>query len=436
MRAFTIVWFGQFISLIGTGMTQFAVALWAWQLTGQATALALVSFFTFGPMVLVSPLAGALVDRLDRKLVMMLSDLAAGLSTIILFALLLADHLEIWHLYAAGAFAGTFQAFQFPAYSAAVTTMIPKAQYGRAQAMLGLAESAARIFAPIAASALFAFIDLRGIMLIDIITFCFAILTLWFVYIPTPSRTETGAAAQGSLLQESLYGFRYILARPSLFGLQLVFLFGNWLATIAFELLPPMLLARTGGNELALGSVQSAMGIGGVVSGMVLTAWGGPRRRVNGVLIGWTISGFFMLLLGLAQVLPLWMLFGFAMLTSFPLVNASNQAIWQAKVAPDVQGRVFAIRALIAQATTPIGMLLAGPLADVVFEPAMQPGGALAGTFGPYVGTGPGAGMALIFIACGFCTALVGLSAYRFRAIREVEDILPDHDLAVEPAPV
>ncbi|MCC7208903.1 MAG: MFS transporter, partial [Anaerolineae bacterium] len=154
MRAFSLVWFGQVISLTGSAMTAFGLTLWAYQLTGQATALALTAFFGFAPTVLLSPFAGVLVDRWNRKLVMMFSDLGAGLSTIVIFALYATGNLQIWHLFVANAFAGVFQAFQFPAYSASISLMLPKEQYGRAQGMMAMAESGSGILAPILAGAL------------------------------------------------------------------------------------------------------------------------------------------------------------------------------------------------------------------------------------------------------------------------------------------
>ncbi|MCB9451129.1 MAG: MFS transporter [Anaerolineaceae bacterium] len=429
MRAFTLVWFGQVVSLLGTGMTQFAITIWAWEITGQATALALVGFFAFGPVVLFSPIAGALVDRWNRKLVMMLSDLAAGLATIAILILHTNGSLQIWHLYVAGAFTGVFQSFQFPAYSAAITTMIPKAHYTRASAMLGLADSLSTIFAPIMAGALLGVIHLTGILLIDIITFVFAVGTLLIVHIPQPETTAAGLEGKGNLLQESAYGFRYIFRRPSLLGLQLVFFFGNLLASLAFVLLAPMILARTGNDELLLGSVQSALGIGGVVGGLFLTVWGGPKRRVYGLLGGWVLGSLLgQVVLGLGQNFMVWAVGGFFASFFIPLINGSNQAIWQAKVAPDVQGRVFAVRRLIAQITAPVAMLIAGPLADLVFEPGMLEGGTLARTFGGIVGTGPGAGMALIFVLAGVGTMLVGVVGYFVPVVRNAELILPDHD--------
>lgn len=430
MRGFTLVWFGQLISLLGTGMTRFAITIWAWQVTGEATVLALVGFFAFGPTVLLSPVAGALVDRWNRKLVMMISDLAAGFATIVLLLLFFTDNLQIWHLYLAGAFAGAFEAFQFPAYSAAITTMLPKEQYARASGMLSLAESASVIAAPILAAALLVSIHLGGIMLIDVVTFLVAIGTLLVIHIPQPSTTQAGKEGRASLRSESVYGFRYIFERPSLLGLQLIFLVGNFVATGGLILLPALILARSNNNELLVGSVQSMVGVGGVVGGLVLSVWGGPRRKIHGVLLGWALAGLLgEALLGLGQHVFTWTVAAFLSAFFIPFINGSNQAIWQAKVAPDVQGRVFAARRLIAQITAPISILLTGLLVDHVFEPAMMPGGSLAPVFGGLLGTGPGAGMALLFVIIGLLMALIGLSGYAFQFVWNVEDILPDHDV-------
>ncbi len=435
MRAFVIIWAGQVISLLGTAMSQFGLTIWVYEQTGEATALALVGFFFVTPMVVLSPVAGAIVDRSDRKLMMMVSDLAAGLATIIQLTLFATGNLQVWHLYVTAALAGTFQTFQWPAFSAAISVMLPKAQYGRANGMLQLADSASGIFAPMIAGALLAFVGLGGLFAIDIVSFCFAIGALLFVRIPRPERSEAGRQGQGSLLQESAYGFRYIFARPSLLGLQLVFFAGNLFSALGWTLLAPMILARTGSNELVFGSVQSAGAVGGVVGGLAMSTWGGPKRRVHGVLLGWLLTSLLgQVALGLGQALPAWVVASFLFSFFGPVINASNQAIWQAKVAPDVQGRVFSVRMLIAWLVTPLARLIAGPLADQVFEPAMSAGGSLVPLFGGLVGSGPGAGMSLILVLSGLLAALAGLSGYAFRAIRDVEDILPDHDAAAAPA--
>ncbi len=433
MFAFTIIWIGQVISLTGTQMTGFALTVWAWLITGEATALALVGFFTFAPTVFISPVAGALVDRWSRKFVMMLSDLAAVTSTVVVFLLFWTGNLQIWHLYLTGAFAGAFGAFQFPAYSAAVTTMVSKDQFGRASGMLSMAQFGSNILAPVLAAILLGVIGIAGILAIDIITFLMAIAALLFVHIPQPAVTEEGRASRGSLWKESVYGFRYIYERPSLLGLQMLFFTVNLVVTFATTVLSPMLLARTGDDATVLGIVQSAIGIGGVVGSVFLSIWGGPKRRVNGVFLGLTLAMFGILLIGLGRSPLVWAFAAFFALLFVPVLNASTQAIWQAKVAPDLQGRVFATRLLISQLSVPISMLLAGPLADYVFEPAMKSGGSLEALFGPLVGTGPGAGMSLMFVIAGVLGILVGLSGYAFRAVRDIEDILPDH--TVEPSP-
>ncbi len=432
MKAFTLISVGQLISLMGTGMSRFALTIWAWQITGSATALALVGLFSYAPIVLISPVAGALVDRWPRKLVMMLSDLAAGLSTVAILILYASGHLAIWHLYVAGAFAGIFEAFQFPAYSAAVTTMLEKKHYARANGMMGMAESASGIFAPALAGVLLALIGIGGVLVIDIITFVIAVSMLFFVHIPQPKRTAAGAEGSGSLWREIAYGFRYIFNRPSLLGLQMVFFGTNLTGTVAFTLQAPMILARTANNSVLLGTVQSALGVGGLVGGLLLSTWGGPKRRVHGVLLGIAGGGLLgIALMGIGRSLWLWVPSGFMLMFCMQILNASNQAIWQAKVDPDVQGRVFSVRRLIAQITAPVAMLLAGPLADGFFEPAMQRGGALVNYFSPLVGSGPGAGMGLIFVLAGTFSAIIGLSGYLIPVVRNAETILPDHEQTV-----
>jgi MFS family permease len=416
-------------------MTGFALSIWAWNITGEATALALVGFFNFMPIVLFSPIAGALVDRWNRKLVMMVSDLAAGLSTVVIFLLFNADQLQIWHLYAAGLFSGVFQAFQFPAYSASISLMLPKEQYARASGMMSLAESASGIFAPSLAATLLVLVGIRGVLLFDMISFVFAVSMLFFVHIPQPKTTEAGKKGKGNLLKESVYGFRYIWARPSLLGLQMMFFMANLFGTMAMVLITPMILARTGSDEQLLGLVQSATAFGGVTGALLISIWGGPKRRVLGVLLGMFASSFFgSALMGIGQFVLVWMIAGFSTSFFINILNASNQAIWQAKVAPDVQGRVFATRRLIAQITAPVAMLMAGPLADNVFSPAMMPDGSLAGSLGGIFGVGAGAGISLLIFLAGMIGAGAALSGFIFPFIRNAETILPDHDAQVQPA--
>lgn len=425
MRLFSVIWSGQFFSLLGTYMSQFALSIWAWQKTGEATALALVALFSFGPSVIMFPIAGALVDRWNRKLVMMISDVASGIATIAVFLLLSSGRLEIWHLYVTGAFTGIFQSFQWPAYSASTSIIVEKKDYARASGMLSLADSISNIVAPAAAGILISFIGVAGILTIDIATFLIAVGILLVVVVPQPPKRVD----KKSILSDTLFGFNYIAKRKGLLGLQLNFFASNLVMGIAFTVLTPMLMLRTGNDTMITGTVQAAFGVGGVVGGLILSAWGGPKRRIDGVFLGMAGSCLLgMPLLGIAQTPALLMAGAFLTMVFIPTSNGSNQAIWQSKVAPEVQGRVFATRALIATLSSPIGMAIAGPLADVVMTPAMAPGGALSGLFGWLVGTGPGAGIGLLFVFLGLIGAAITFSGYAFKSVRDVEKEIPDHD--------
>jgi MFS family permease len=434
MFAFTLVWIGQTISLLGSAMTGFALTIWAYQLTGSATALALVGFCYTVPLLVLSPVAGAIVDRSNRKLMMMLSDLAAGLGTVAILILYATGNLQIWHLYVVSAVEGAFQTFQWPAYSAAISLMVDKKHYARTSAMNELAGNSSGIFAPMLAGAIIGLFNPNGVLIIlviDVVTFVAAIGALLIVHIPQPQATEEGQQSRGSLLSESMFGFKYILQRPSLLGLQLVFLSGNFFSNLAYTLMAPMILARTNSNSLIFGSIETAGAVGGLVGGLIISAWGGPKRRVHGVLGGWALSGLLgTLVLGLGRAAPVWLAGAFMGSFLIPLVNSSNQAIWQSKVPPDLQGRVFSIRRLIAWFVSPIAMLVAGPLADLGLEPAMRTESAFSQAWGWLTGVGPGTGMSLVFIFCGIAMLLVGLTGYLIPVVRNAEELMPDHAAA------
>lgn len=223
---------------------------------------------------------------------------------------------------------------------------------------------------------------------------------------------------------------RYIVRRPGLLGLNAIFMLIFLFASLTyFSTLAPMVLARSGGDELVLAGVQAALGVGGIAGGIVLAIWGGPRRKLHGIL-AFCAASFLCgdLVFALGRTPAAW--FAAAFIASFflPFVTSAHRALWQAKVPHDIQGRVLGTAFAMQQLTRPLGYLLGGPLADHVFEPVMMPGGALSGVFGGLTGTGPGAGIGLMFLG----TALLGtascLSGYLWRAVRRVEDDLPDAD--------
>jgi MFS transporter, DHA3 family, macrolide efflux protein len=429
MAAFITIWIGQIISVLASSMSHFGLSIWMFQETESATAMGLMQVFFITPFLIMTPFAGVLVDRYNRKLMMMISDFTAFLATAGVLTLMALGRLEFWHLYIAAALNGIGNTFQWPAYSAAISTMIPKAQLGRVNGLMSLMEAGPAVLAPLMAGALMPIIGLTGLLTLDVVTFFFAIGALLLVHIPQPRQTEEGKKAQGSMLKEAAFGFRYIFARPSLLGLQMVFFFANLFHGISMVVFAPMILARTEQNTLIFGSVQTASAIGMVAGGVLMSTWGGFKRRANGVVLGWIYAGFGVFAYGLKFGLPLWLVAGVigAPIVS-ALINASNQAIWQSKVAPDLQGRVFSARRLIAWFTTPVSPIIGGVLADFVMEPAMQTGTVLPNLFGWLVGTGPGSGMGLLMVFCGIAIALIGLAAYFIPVIRNAEDLLPDHD--------
>lgn len=426
MRAFTFLWFGQLISLLGTGITWFALTIWAWQETGQATALALVGFFSFLPVVLVSPFAEVFVDRWSRKAILIGSDLAAGLATVVLFVLYTSGNLALWHIYLIALFTSAVESFQLPALSASITMMVPKAQRARANGMRSVAGSVSQIGAPILAGVLLAFQGLQTIFIIDIVTFCFAVLTLLFISIPKLKK-EPSSDKPTSVWQEAVVGLRYILERRSLLGLTVVFVCLNFLAMLGLVVLDPMILARTGGDEVVLGTVRSVLGVGGLAGGLLISLWGGPKRKIYGTVLGIVGASLSMAALGLGQNVTVWVVTGFSMLFFIPMIDAFADAIQQNKVPPAVQGRVFATGRAFSQIGTMLAYLLSGFLADLVFEPSLMPGGALTNLFGWLVGTGPGAGMGLMLFFSGLLGTAVGVAALLYTPVRNIEHLLPDH---------
>lgn len=436
MFGFVIVWLGQIVSILASGMSGFALNIWLFQQTRSATMMGLgfVSFIL--PFLLLSPIAGVMVDRYNRKLMMMVSDLAAVTATAGILILQAAGQLEVWHLFVANAFYGLGNTFQWPAYSAAISTMVKKEQYGRANGLMSLMEAGPGVLAPILAGALLPVLGLTGILAIDVVTFFVAIGALLIVHVPQPEKTQEGQQESGNIWKEAAYGFTYIFKRPSLLGLQMVFFFGNLFAGIGFTVFTPLILLRTNDNSVILGSINSAMAIGGVLGGILMSAWSGFKKRTYGVIGGWIVSHIFVVAFGFATTPAFWIPLAVTQAILSPLINTSNQAIWQSKVAPDLQGRVFSARRLIAWFTQPVAPLIAGLLADKWFEPSMTSGTTLLSSmFRGWVGNGPGSGMALLFILAGMGPILVGLIAYFIPAIREAESILPDHDTLAKANP-
>ncbi|MBN1286369.1 MAG: MFS transporter [Anaerolineae bacterium] len=430
MRTFVVVWLGQVVSLVGSGLTSFALSLWVYQHTGSATQFALLALAGVLPTIILSPFAGVLVDRWDRRRVMILSDAGAGLGTLAVALLFAAGQLETWHIYVVAALNATFGAFQAPAYLAATTLLVPKSQLGRANGLLQLGPAAADILAPMLAGMLVVNIGVPGVVLIDFATFIAAVGTLLLVRFPAlpAADKDTPDAVRG----EVTYGLRYILARPGLLGLLAFLAVAQFAGGTVGALLAPMVLGFTTADWLGL--LVSIAGSGMLLGGLAMSVWGGPKRRIKGVLGFEFVKGLSFVLMGLRPSVLLTTLGAFGAHFTLPIVGACNQAIWQGKVAPGVQGRVFAARQMIARAATPLAFLLMGPLADNVFEPLLAVDGPLSGSVGQIIGAGAGRGMSLIFILMGLLIMLAVAVGSLYPRLRRVEDELPDADAVSEPA--
>ncbi|MCP3976092.1 MAG: MFS transporter [bacterium] len=424
MRTFFVVWGGQLVSIVGTNLTGFALAIFVFQETGSATQLAGIMLASQLPQVLFTPIAGALVDRWDRRWAMILSDTGAGIGTLVIAVLLMFDSLQIWHLYVILSFSGIFQSFQWPAYGAATTMLVPKERYTQAAGLVQLAEALGQVFAPALAGFLLVAGGLTVVIAFDVITFLVAVATLLVVRFPRPEKSEAGKEGEGSLLEEAKYGWTYIRARRGLLFLLFYMAALNLVFGFIGVTLFPLILGFA--SESALGSVVSLGAIGMVLGSIIMSSWKGPEHLVRGLVIAISVLGLGLLLMGLRPSLVTITAAAFIGFLAIPFGNSFSQAIWQRKVDPDVQGRVFAVRRTIAQITGPLALIASGPLLDRVLEPAMAEGGSLADSVGSVIGTGPGRGAALLMIIMGGAAIVISVLAYADPRLRNLEAELPD----------
>jgi MFS family permease len=426
MRAFFTVWFGQLVSLIGSQLTGFALGVWAYDQTKSVVLLALVIVANQAPYVLLSPLAGVLADRWDRRTAMIVSDAGAGIPVLLAAVLYLTNRLQPWMVLPINLWMASFNTLMWPALSASVTLLVPKRHYGRANGFVQLGEAVPQIAGPALAGALYVTIHLGYMALIDFATYVFsALLMLLCVRIPRPPPTAAGRQAQGSLWQEMRFGWDYIAARKGLLGLLLVFLITGALNNMLMPLFVPLVLDNW--DASVLGYLSTLMGVGVLGGTLVVSAWGGGKRKVFTLLGAGMLNGLFLTAAGLRVAIPWIAVCLVVMMFCGPFMNACSQAIWQAKVAPDVQGRVFAVRRTVAASSVLLSPLLAAPLADYLFKPGMAAGGVLAAVLGPVFGVGASRGVGVLIILVGLLLVVVYLVALFNRFVRRVELDLPDH---------
>lgn len=421
---FVLVWLGQLVSVVGSSLTSFALGVWLFERTGSVTQFALIGLFSVLPRIVLSPLAGSIVDRWDRRWIMIVSDTGAGLCTFSLVLLLGAGRLEVWHVYLISGISSAFGAVQWPAYTATTTLLVAKEHLGRANGMVQFGRATAEILAPSLAGLLVKIIRLEGVILIDFATFAFAVLTLLPGRFPVPPKPAASRHGHETFGHEMTFGWRAISARPGLLGLLGISTIINFLWGMVGALIVPMILGFASSDVLGL--IISIAGTGMLAGSLTMSVWGGPKRRIYGVFGFEFISGLCFILIGLKPSFWPTAIGAFCAHFTIAIVSGCDQSIWQSKIEPGMQGRVFATQHMIARAAAPFAYLLAGPLADRVFEPLLVSGGPLVGSIGCIVGIGPGRGIGLLFVMMGVIKMAVSAIGYARPRVRLVEDELPD----------
>jgi MFS family permease len=424
VAAFFTIWAGQLVSLIGSGLTGFALAVWVYERTGSVTQFSIMALATTLPGIVLAPFAGALVDRWDRRKVMLLADTGSALCTLSIAALVGADSLSLAAVVALSALSSTFESLQSPAFDSAVTLLVPQERLGNYNGLLQLGQAIPRVVSPVLAGVLVDRIGLSGVIVIDFTTYLIGVTATLLTRLPMPAAPAAASADSDddspSLLSELTAGWRYLSAHPTLLVVLAFFAVTYFSIGIVNVSGPALVLSFASASSL--GSALSMAGLGFVAGSVLMSVWGGPRRRIYGVL-GFTLP--FGLGIALAGLYPSVLLILGAMLlvtVTAPLIFGSSQALWQAKVPAHLQGRVFALRNMVVRSALPFAYVVAGPLVDRVFEPLMQANGPLAGSVGLVIGVGPGRGVALMFVLFGSLTMLAATAALLSPRVRQVED--------------
>jgi MFS family permease len=421
MRRFIALSVALLLSVLGSAFTGLAMGVWVFQHTGSAAQYGLTLLINLLPGVLFGPIAGALVDRWNRRVILIVSEAVSALTILGLMLLFQAGALQTWHIFVAVGIQSLVRAVQWPALSSVVVLLAPEGQVGRANGVIMLSQALGNTVGFAAGGVLLLTIQLDGVLLVDFATFLISIVILSFIQIPSPPRAEVDApAAGGGLLAEIRAGWRVLGAHRGLIAVLLFVAALNVTLGFADALLTPMVLSF--GSAAALGLVVASMGVGAILGSASLAAWGGPRRRVVG-LAGFALPlGLFLCVGALRPNSLLIMVAALGFTVCFTIVDGTSRNILQTEVEPGVQGRVFATYNMVGGAALAVSYLLAGPIADRWFEPMLLDGGRLADSVGAIIGTGPGRGMALLMLLVGLVMLLTAAIAFAQPSLRGLRD--------------
>ena len=402
LRDFLILWGSQAVSTLGTAMTSFALIIWVYKQKGTASSITVLSICSLVPSILFSFVAGTLADRWDKKRIMLLADLLAAVGTMTVLVLYTTNNLQIWHLYVINFLLSFMNAFQGPASYVATTMLAPEEQYVRVSGLSALSRSIVTILAPAFGSALLAFGDLKLVLLIDLATFAVAFVILLF-FIKIPKIISTNDEIKESFIKSCSAGINFLREHSALLRIILFFAFINFIAKMGgYGMLPALILGRTNGDQVSLGIVEAAVGIGTLAGSVLVTLMKPAGSRTKIIFFACGIS--FLLgdfLWSFQRTLPLWIFSAFACNAPLPFLDANLTAIMRTKIPVEMQGRVFSARDTIQYSTIPIGLFLGGLFADHVFEPFMTTTSPVQQMLTFVFGSGKGSGIAVMFFIVG-----------------------------------
>jgi MFS transporter, DHA3 family, macrolide efflux protein len=421
-RSFLMMWLAHGISSAGSRLTFYAFGIWWFQQTGLTTPIFLTTLAVFVPSVLLSPLAGVIVDRNDRRTIMLGVNLTHICTHSAMLLLIAFGERSIVPLLALLVISGCADTFQYPALYSSISLLVPKDQLGQANGLYATSGGTVDVISPLLGAFLVTSIGMEGILLIDLVSFVIELAVLLWLRIPRPEVSVAGAAMHGGVLAQARQGFGFIFARSGLFSLQLVLVGYNFFNSLVQNLQVPLVLSRFPVPEV-VGIITASYGVGVILGGLYMTRTGGVRPRVHGVFVGVGVSGLLgITVFGVAQSLPIWILANLIFGICLPILSASSQSIWQQKTPIDIQGRVFAARRLISHISIPIAYALGGFLSDGIATPVFSRLESSAWL----LGGSDGRGYAAMFVICGVCMALSGFGAYLRPAARNVERDVPD----------
>ncbi|WAI01099.1 MFS transporter [Methanogenium organophilum] len=415
---FLLIWFGQFISVIGTGLTIFSLGIYVLLQTGTASSFVFILMCVFLPPFLLKPYGGIMADRYDRRVMMVVGDLGASLGLLFIFFMMLKGDIELWHIYLGIAASSVFSAFQEPAYKALVTDLLPEEQYAKASGLVQLAGSAQYLISPFLAGILLTLMNIEYIFLIDISTLIIAsFIVIWV------RKTIGGIPVQRvehDFMAELREGIREFSKNKGVVNLVLTITAVLFFVGLLQSLFIPMLLNLT--TAKTVGISQSVCATGMLIGSLFIGLFGSKNKQVKILAVSLFIAGIFFANLGLSTNIVFITLAGFTFFATLPFINTSIEVLIRKNIDNSKQGRVWSIISMVTYLGSIIAFAVTGFLADSVFNPLLEPGGPLAETAGVVVGVGEGRGIALMFIISGLMISLISLVLWRNKKIRILED--------------